>query len=81
MSAISADDMKKAYVKANEDNYVSKGEVVLALLEKGQHSTRYKLGDTWELNLFEIQEAIDNMLGNGWTVEVIIHLIKSCLTT
>lgn len=61
MSAISADNMKKAYVKANENNYVSKGEVVLALLEKGQRSTRYKLGDSWELNLFEIQEAIDNM--------------------
>ena len=61
MSAISADNMKKAYVKANENNYVSKGEVVLALLEKGQHSIRYKLGESWELNLFEIQEAIDGM--------------------
>lgn len=45
----------------NENCYVSKGEVVLALLEKGQRSTRYKWGDSWELNLFEIQEAIDNM--------------------
>lgn len=61
MSAISADNIKKAYAKANENNYVSKGEVVLSLLEKGQHSTRYKLGESWELNLFEIQEAIDAM--------------------
>lgn len=36
MSAISADNMKKAYAKANENSYVSKGEVVLTLLEKGQ---------------------------------------------
>lgn len=41
--------------------YVSKKEVILALLDKGQRSTRYKWGDSWELNLFEIQEAIDNM--------------------
>lgn len=43
------------------DAYVSKGEVVLALLKKGQRSERYKLGDSWELNFFEIQEAIDEM--------------------
>lgn len=29
-----------------------------ALLNKGQHSKRYKLGETWELNLMEIEEAI-----------------------
>lgn len=43
------------------DEYVKKEEVVLALLDKGQRSTRYKLGESWELNLFEIREAIDNM--------------------
>lgn len=45
----------------NENNYVSKGDVVVALLEKGQSSKRYKLGESWELNFFEIQEAIDAM--------------------
>ena len=61
MPVISADDMEKAYAKANENNYVSKGKAVLALLEKWQHSTRYKLGKSQELNLFEIQETIDAM--------------------
>ena len=31
------------------------------MLNNGQHSKRYKLGETWELNLFEIQEAIEQM--------------------
>ena len=29
-----------------------------ALLEKGQRSKRYRLGDIWELNFDEIREAI-----------------------
>lgn len=45
----------------DEKIYITKGDAVLALLEKGQHSKRYKLGETWELNFFEIQEAIDDM--------------------
>lgn len=45
----------------DEKIYITKGDAVLALLEKGQHSKRYKLGESWELNLFEIQEAIDDM--------------------
>jgi len=45
----------------DEKIYITKGDAVLALLEKGQHSKRYKLGESWELNLFEIQEAIDAM--------------------
>ena len=44
-----------------EKIYITKGDAVLALLEKGQHSKRYKLGESWELNFFEIQEAIDAM--------------------
>lgn len=33
-------------------------EVELVLLEKGQRSRRYKLGDVWELNFDEIREAL-----------------------
>lgn len=43
------------------DEYVKKEDVVLALLDKGQRSTRYNWGESWELNLFEIRESIDYM--------------------
>lgn len=33
-------------------------EVIEALIEEGQRSKRYKLGETWELNLDEIRKAI-----------------------
>ena len=32
-----------------------------ALVEKGQSSKRYKLGEFWELNLSEIKEALDDI--------------------
>lgn len=38
--------------------YITKEEAVLTLLEKGQSSHRYKLGDIWELNFEEIREVI-----------------------
>lgn len=41
--------------------YITKEQAINALLLKGQKSTRYKLGETWELNLFEIQEAINSI--------------------
>ena len=41
--------------------YITKEQAINALLLKGQKSTRYKLGETWELNLFEIQEVINAM--------------------
>ena len=41
------------------DEYISKEDAINALLDKGQHSRRYGLGETWELNLMEIQEAIN----------------------
>ena len=41
--------------------YITKKDAINALLNKGQHSKRYKLGETWELNLFEIQEAIEQI--------------------
>lgn len=41
--------------------YISKKDAINALLNKGQKSRRYKLGETWELNLMEIQETIAAM--------------------
>lgn len=32
-----------------------------ALVEAGQSSTRYKVGDTWELNLKEIHKALSKV--------------------
>ena len=41
--------------------YISREKAILALLEKGQHSKRYKTGKTWELNFDEIREAINEV--------------------
>lgn len=38
--------------------YFDKDEIILAMVEKGQSSKRYKLGETWELNFGEIREAL-----------------------
>lgn len=48
--------MDDAYV--NLDDYISREAAILTLLEKGQSSRRYKLGQIWELNFSEIREAI-----------------------
>lgn len=37
---------------------ISREAAILTLLEKGQSSRRYKLGQIWELDFFEIREAI-----------------------
>lgn len=39
-------------------------EIEVALLQKGQESKRYELGDIWELNYNEIREALDNLTPN-----------------
>lgn len=38
---------------------ISRQAALEALLDKGQRSRRYKLGDVWELNFDEIREVID----------------------
>ena len=43
----------------NCHDLISKRDAYLALVEKGQASRRYKLGETWELNGKEIREALD----------------------
>lgn len=42
----------------NDNDLITRREVELALLEKGQKSKRYKLGEIWELNFDEIREAL-----------------------
>lgn len=39
-------------------DYISRQAAIEALLEKGQYSKRYRLGDIWELNFDEIRETI-----------------------
>lgn len=42
----------------NDNDLITRREVELVLLEKGQKSKRYKLGEIWELNFDEIREAL-----------------------
>lgn len=41
------------------NDLISRQATHLALIEKGQASKRYKLGETWELNGKEIREVLD----------------------
>lgn len=41
-----------------EKEHIEREAAILALLDKGQRSKRYHLGDVWELNFDEIKEAI-----------------------
>ena len=43
------------------EDCISRQEARNALLDKGQHSRRYKLGQTWELNLLEIEEVLKEL--------------------
>ena len=45
--------------KKVEGDCISRQATYLALVEKGQASKRYKLGETWELNGEEIREVLD----------------------
>ena len=51
---------------------ISRQDAILALLEKGQRSRRYKLGEIWELNFDEIREAIATV-PSAQSEEVIPH--------
>lgn len=41
-----------------DNDLITCREVKIALLEKGQRSRRYKLGEVWELDFNEIREAL-----------------------
>jgi len=44
--------------RMKDNDLITRREVELVLLEKGQRSKRYRLGETWELNFDEIREAL-----------------------
>ena len=43
------------------DDLISRQEAIESLVEKGQCSTRYRIGETWELNGSEIREVIESL--------------------
>ena len=43
------------------DDLIKRQASVLTLLEKGQKSRRYKVGEIWELNFDEIREALETV--------------------
>ena len=43
------------------DDLISRQEAIESLVEKGQCSTRYRLGENWELNGSEIREVIKSL--------------------
>ena len=50
--------MEEGGKRMKDNDLITRREVELVLLEKGQRSKRYKLGDIWELNFVEIREAL-----------------------
>ena len=44
-----------------EKEHIEREAAILSLLDKGQHSRRYKLGEIWELDFEEIREAIKSI--------------------
>ena len=57
------------------NDWISKQVLLEAIVEKGQSSRRYKLGDIWELNFSEIREVVDSIPstvfeGSGLEVKV-----------
>jgi len=45
-------------VEMKDNDLITRREVELVLLEKGQRSRRYSLGEVWELDFDEIREAL-----------------------
>lgn len=60
-SGICRNDCDFFIPKKKNDDLISRQAARNALLNKGQHSKRYKLGETWELNLMEIEEALGEL--------------------
>ena len=64
---------------------ISREDVIFALIEKGQKSKRYKWGESWELNLSEIKEAVESVpsaeseLKTGRKfLEIVVNYPKIC---
>ena len=74
------------------DDLISRKAVELAMIEKGQNSKRYRLGETWELNGEEIREALAtipsvepeqivldvDIRANGWNAKSAIRFCPTC---
>lgn len=60
-SGICRNDCDFFMPKKKNDDLISRQAARNALLNKGQHSKRYKLGETWELNLMEIEETLGEL--------------------
>lgn len=45
----------------DKQNLIKIDDVLDTLVEEGQRSRRYKFGEQWELNLKEIQNALNNI--------------------
>ena len=43
------------------NDLIRRQDVLESLIEKGQKSKRYKWGESWELNLTEIKEAVESV--------------------
>ena len=43
------------------DDLISRKAALLAFIEKGQNSKRYKWGESWKINGEEIREVLDNL--------------------
>ena len=50
-------------MKKIPNDYVSRWAVIDALVNKGQHTKRYRVNEEWELNYQEIFEAISEIQG------------------
>lgn len=51
----------KGVLSDEHGRLVDANNVELAMVEKGQGSSRYKLGEIWELNGLEIREALQTV--------------------
>lgn len=51
--------------------YINRETFALALLEKGQASKRYKVGEVWELNGGEIRDVFDSIPNED--VQPVVH--------
>ncbi len=57
---------------------ISREVAIDALLEKGQQSRRYKLGENWELNFDEIREALATVPSAGNEADELTKQLNKC---
>lgn len=73
-------DMAIEALQAPTDgDIIRREDAVNALLEKGQHSRRYRVGEVWELNFTEIRETLaDVPSADSVSTEYAIECIDQC---